>query len=1225
MNENVVDTLQIEVVGNSGKAVDSIGKLISTLEKIKGATSGSNKGLNAIQKNLDKIASVVGKIDSGNISKLRDLSDGLKELGGIKISGKLAERVLDLGVAVDLLKDVDFTKLTALGSGLQALGGIGNISTPNVTSSSTPVSTSSAFDGKVPIDPTAVSNVSNELDGLNTKLEETASKVDNLGVKATPAVKKVEKTIDSLSNKSSKSFGKIISKYTRLLTLFGKRATYRALNAVIDMITSSFKDGTNAVYQYSKAINGSFAKSLDTIATSYSYLKGSLGAMVAPLINMLAPAIDFVVDKFVGLLNIANQVFARLSGATTWTKATKVANEYAAATDKATDANKRLKKSILGIDEINALTDNSSGGSSGVGSGDNSNYSFTEVPLDIAYVDGVINKFKNILEYVALIGAGIAALKLSTKLIEGLDYLNSLKGKNLSWNFTILGASLFIADLDRLKKYLDDINKNGFNFTNVTGVLSEFAGLMGDVLIMLGKLRWAAALKAVQGVGEIIGAISDMFKNRVDFDNVISVVRGLSNLAIGVGLFTSNWQLAGAATAFQGLTTVIGEIEKNWDAIKKGDWSGVDKGTLIIGAIEMLGGIVTALGVFSRIKKATDVAESTTALQEVTTATESINTTTSTLTSKLTALVKNLALGIAIIAEVAVAAGLVVGAIWGLGALLEQVGIAWQPVINNAGTVAIAMGIGVGLLGTIGVVTALLGSVGTSLIANLALGVAMLALLGVSAGLFIAEIWAIGYGLDQIGIAWQPVLDNGETIATAIGIGTGLLVGIGVVCALLGVATVASAGLLPLAIALGTAMLLEMGAATLLFIAEIWAIGKGLDEVGKAWQPVLNNGDTISAGIEKGTALLIAIGVVTAALGVASVASVGLLPLAIGLGTALLVELGDAVVEFNDSLVKVAESLGDNLYPALRDLNGKLPPLSDDMGDFTKFMRYFAQQVVDYSKSSAISGLASTVDSIIKFFTKDPIKSMADDANKQYKQATELNEKLRLANPELSIAISLMRKYYSFLEELERLTGKTNNVSLASGMFVNMKEVGKNLVTGFVDGIKSQNDNLSKSVKSVLGDALSSKIADSYGYDFGKRLGSGVANGFRNSYFPTLKGTVDVTNGGAVSLKLKAYAMGGFPSTGEMFIAREAGPEMVGTIGNRSAVVNNDQIVLGISEGVSDANAEQNALIREGISILRQLLDKDTNVTAYVGTSSLISGLEGKNRRDGKTIVPVGV
>jgi hypothetical protein len=49
------------------------------------------------------------------------------------------------------------------------------------------------------------------------------------------------------------------------------------------------------------------------------------------------------------------------------------------------------------------------------------------------------------------------------------------------------------------------------------------------------------------------------------------------------------------------------------------------------------------------------------------------------------------------------------------------------------------------------------------------------------------------------------------------------------------------------------------------------------------------------------------------------------------------------------------------------------------------------------------------------------------------------------------------------------------------------------------------------------------------------------------------------------------YAQGGFPTTGEMFIARESGPEMVGKIGNRTTVANNEQIVEGISSGVYNA------------------------------------------------------
>lgn len=49
------------------------------------------------------------------------------------------------------------------------------------------------------------------------------------------------------------------------------------------------------------------------------------------------------------------------------------------------------------------------------------------------------------------------------------------------------------------------------------------------------------------------------------------------------------------------------------------------------------------------------------------------------------------------------------------------------------------------------------------------------------------------------------------------------------------------------------------------------------------------------------------------------------------------------------------------------------------------------------------------------------------------------------------------------------------------------------------------------------------------------------------------------------------FADGGFPMPGQLFVAREAGPELVGTIGGRTAVANNDQIVAAVSQGVYSA------------------------------------------------------
>ena len=56
---------------------------------------------------------------------------------------------------------------------------------------------------------------------------------------------------------------------------------------------------------------------------------------------------------------------------------------------------------------------------------------------------------------------------------------------------------------------------------------------------------------------------------------------------------------------------------------------------------------------------------------------------------------------------------------------------------------------------------------------------------------------------------------------------------------------------------------------------------------------------------------------------------------------------------------------------------------------------------------------------------------------------------------------------------------------------------------------------------------------------------------------------------------------------GEMFIAREAGPELVGQIGNKTAVANNDQIMSGIEAGVYRAMMAANSGNRGGTQTIR--------------------------------------
>ena len=167
-------------------------------------------------------------------------------------------------------------------------------------------------------------------------------------------------------------------------------AYYRFIRAIIRNITQAFSEGIKNLYNWSSAVNGTFAKSMDRIATSTLYLKNSLGAMLAPLINTLAPIIDWLIDGIVTVINWINKLFSALSGSQTYVVAKKVAVKWGDAGKSAAGSAKKaadeIKRTILGFDEINKLekqNTSSSGGSSGSGkSGTDYTNMFEERKLD---------------------------------------------------------------------------------------------------------------------------------------------------------------------------------------------------------------------------------------------------------------------------------------------------------------------------------------------------------------------------------------------------------------------------------------------------------------------------------------------------------------------------------------------------------------------------------------------------------------------------------------------------------------------------------------------------------------------------------------------------------------------------------------------------------------------------------------------------------------------------
>ncbi len=88
---------------------------------------------------------------------------------------------------------------------------------------------------------------------------------------------------------------------------------------------------------------------------------------------------------------------------------------------------------------------------------------------------------------------------------------------------------------------------------------------------------------------------------------------------------------------------------------------------------------------------------------------------------------------------------------------------------------------------------------------------------------------------------------------------------------------------------------------------------------------------------------------------------------------------------------------------------------------------------------------------------------------------------------------------------------------------------------------------------------------------------------------------------------VSGYAAGGFPDTGEMFVARENGPEMIGRIGNKTAVANNEQITTAIYNAVKSALGANSS--RGGSTVLYidgKVLGKAT--VDYINNQTMSSG-----------------
>lgn len=172
------------------------------------------------------------------------------------------------------------------------------------------------------------------------------------------------------------------------------------------------------------------------------------------------------------------------------------------------------------------------------------------------------------------------------------------------------------------------------------------------------------------------------------------------------------------------------------------------------------------------------------------------------------------------------------------------------------------------------------------------------------------------------------------------------------------------------------------------------------------------------------------------------------------------------------------------------------------------------------------------------------------------------------------------------------------------------RKFGINTIDGFNDGFTSKSSSAEQKVRS-LGESIKKSMDGTLkGLSENTRdIISGIQDKFRNAEgsasssaknilqafsnlhiplphlsvsFSSLK--VGNTSIPIPSFRVNWYAKGGFPNTGELFVANEKGPEMLGKMGNKNTVANNRQITDGIAAAVGPAvyNAVTSALSSSG-------------------------------------------
>ena len=589
-----IQNLVIRISSNAEAAINTVDRLASALNHLK--DSAQSFSLNKVVSAIKQVQKVADKATE-SINRMADAQARLQS----NINGFSAERFTDQMNRYTNAVNEGTNALVRFTNAIRAAQSAYNsyrmqiqqpenynYNVPQIAGQSEPIYTD--FVDNSDEAERAVSNIQREFVSLFSVLRNVGGLLGSIG--------------SYLGSSFGTALARVGSGIGAFIGNLARIAKYRFIRSIIKDLTQSFKD----LYGWSNKFGTDFADSADRINTAFLYLRNSIAAMAAPLVNAVAPALDYIIDLIVDVLNWVNQLFSALSGADSYTVAKKVKQSWGDALSSTSKTAKKtadeVKRTILGFDEINKLTKDaqsssgSSGGSSPYSKG--YQYMFEELPLSNGFKElsnAVTTALQDTLTRIEMI---ISGAELAVGAILLFTGANPALGLGLMAAGAIGLGNAIVANWSGISKkvksaigLVESVLAGGL----AVGAVLAFSG--GHIGLGIGLM--AAALSAGYGAVKLSwSALSDKVGGKV---RAIAAIIGGAMVGVGGVMIFAAPQLMGLGLSLvaAGVTTAAVSIQWGWISNKLKDpidraVALVSSAALAVGAILLFTGANPALG-----------------------------------------------------------------------------------------------------------------------------------------------------------------------------------------------------------------------------------------------------------------------------------------------------------------------------------------------------------------------------------------------------------------------------------------------------------------------------------------------------------------------------------------------------------------------------------------------------------------------------------------------------